>query len=133
MVTIVATDLLTGVLVGVGLSVVKLVYAFSHLRITVREEPAQQRVTMHLKGSATFLRLPRFAEALEGIPAQCVLHVNVDQLNYIDHACLELLQNWEQQHVQGGGRLVVDWDTLTARFRAPGGPAPVSVQRTPGS
>jgi hypothetical protein len=38
-------------------------------------------------------------------------------LDYVDHACLELLMNWERQHESTGGRLVVDWGQLHARFR----------------
>ena len=41
-VTIVATNLLEGVLVGLGLSLVKLLYAFSHLDVRKEEKPAEQ-------------------------------------------------------------------------------------------
>jgi hypothetical protein len=74
-------------------------------------------MTMSLEGSATFLRLPKLAAALEQIPPNTELHVHFDDLSYIDHACLDLLMNWEKQHRAQGGTLVVDWDGLTARFR----------------
>jgi MFS superfamily sulfate permease-like transporter len=73
-------------------------------------------VTLSLKGSATFLRLPRLARALERVPPGCELYVEFDRLSYIDHACLELLRTWEQQHVATGGKVVADWKALTARF-----------------
>jgi hypothetical protein len=43
--------------------------------------------------------------------------VDFSQLDYIDHACLDLLIDWARQHESSGGRLVIDWDSLHARFR----------------
>jgi MFS superfamily sulfate permease-like transporter len=116
MTTIVVKDLLTGVIFGIVLSMLKLLVTFARLRITVVPAPDGGRWTMHLKGSATFLRLPKLAEALDQVPPDAELHVHFEQLAYIDHACLDLLMNWEKQHEATGGRLVVDWDRLTARF-----------------
>jgi MFS superfamily sulfate permease-like transporter len=114
---IVATDLLTGVLLGVGLSIAKLVYTFSHLSIKLERRPELARTVLHLRGSATFIRLPRLAETLESVPPATELHVHFEELSYIDHACLDLLTNWEKQHEAQGGILVIDWDGLHARFR----------------
>jgi hypothetical protein len=72
---------------------------------------------MHLAGAATFVRLPQLAAALEQIPDNTELHVELDRLRYVDHACLDLLTNWAKQHEATGGRLVVDWDSLHASFR----------------
>ena len=58
----------------------------------------------------------RFATALEGVPPNSELHVHFENLAYIDHACLDLLMSWEKQHVNTGGRLVIDWESLTAKF-----------------
>lgn len=60
--------------------------------------------------------LPRLAAALEKIRPSTELHVDFEHLTYIDHACLDLLINWEKQHEATGGKLVIDWDTLHARF-----------------
>jgi hypothetical protein len=72
---------------------------------------------LHLEGTATFIRLPKLAAALEAVPADRELHVQFEHLAYIDHACLDLLMNWEKQHAATGGSLVIDWNLLTARFR----------------
>ncbi|MCE9562377.1 MAG: STAS domain-containing protein [Planctomycetes bacterium] len=115
--TVVAVDLLAGVMLGVGLSVVKLIHTFSRLRIRRRDDPASGRLTLVLEGSATFIRLPKLAAALEKVPPGITLHVDLTGLSYIDHACLTLLMNWEKQHEATGGKLVLDWETLRARFR----------------
>jgi MFS superfamily sulfate permease-like transporter len=117
LVTIIATDLLTGVMVGVGLSAAKLLFTFAHLHTELRPEKNAKRVRLGLSGAATFLRLPRLAAALEQVPADTELHVDLEHLHYIDHACFELLTNWAKQHQAAGGALVIDWDSLHAQFR----------------
>ena len=112
---VVAIDLLSGVLLGLGLALLKLLYTFSHLDISVQREG--DRVTLHMSGTATMLRLPKLAAALEEVPASSELHVRLDGLQYIDHACLNLLADWERQHHATGGRLVIDWEELHARFQ----------------
>ena len=116
MATIVATDLLTGVVVGIGLSAAKLLYTFAHLHAEVEADPSRNRCQLKLNGAATFLRLPLLASALERVPANAELHVDLERLNYIDHACFDLLMNWAKQHEATGGRLIIDWDSLHAQF-----------------
>lgn len=118
--TIVSFDLLTGVLTGVILSAVKLLWTFSHLKVHVEDDPISRRTLIRLDGAATFLRLPALAAALEEVAADRELHIDFEHLAYIDHACLDLLITWEQQHHATGGRLVIDWHGLTARFRGMG-------------
>jgi MFS superfamily sulfate permease-like transporter len=115
--TIVVEDLLTGVIVGVVLAAGKLLYTFSHLKIRLDHDALQDRFIMHLAGAATFVRLPQLAAALESVPEDAQLHVELDRLKYIDHACLELLTNRGTQHEAAGGKLVVDWSTLHATFQ----------------
>jgi MFS superfamily sulfate permease-like transporter len=119
--TIVAVDLLTGVIAGIVLSLAKLLYSISHLRISMSHDDDGSRVDMLLSGSATVVRLPQLAEALETVPAGADLHVHFETLDYIDHACLDLLMNWETTHEASGGQLFMDWNDLQARFRSPRG------------
>jgi MFS superfamily sulfate permease-like transporter len=119
-VAIVVADLLTGVLIGVALSAAKLLYRFSHLEVELEDDPAGNRTILHLHGVATFIRLPKLTAALEVVRPSTELHVQFDKLEYIDHACLDLLMNWRKQHEATGGRLVIDWDTLHARFHGNG-------------
>jgi MFS superfamily sulfate permease-like transporter len=122
MITIVVTDLLTGVIVGIVLSAVKLLYTFSHLTTRLEPNASGERTILSLEGTATFLRLPVLANALEKVPPDTELHVDLERLDYIDHACLDLLMNWAKQHEAVGGRLVIDWNSLHAQF------APEAVQ-----
>lgn len=115
--TVVVVDLLTGIVVGIGLALVRLLYTFSHLDVDVGEDRAGGRAVIHIRGAATFIRLPKLAAALERIPPNTQVHVNFHGLTFIDHASLDLLINWEQQHKATGGELVIDWDRLHAVFQ----------------
>lgn len=117
LVSIIATDLLTGVIVGIALSSAKLLYTFAHLHTELQHDARTNRSQLALHGAATFLRLPRLAATLEKVPANAELHVDLEHLHYIDHACFDLLMNWAKQHEATGGRLVVDWNSLHAQFR----------------
>lgn len=118
--TIVAKDLLTGVIVGIALATLKLLITFAHLEVELKDDPESKKMTLYLRGAATFVRLPLLAQELERVPPDTDLHVHLEQLTYIDHACLDLLMNWEKQHVATGGRLTVDWDSLTGKFKQGG-------------
>jgi len=116
---IVATDLLTGVLVGMSLSLMKLVWKMAQLQVVVGTPDQTGVLTLTMRGSATMLGLPILAEKLEAIPAGSTLHINADKLLHIDHACMELLRNWETRHRDTGGTLLVDWNLLDTRYRSP--------------
>lgn len=117
--TVVVVDLLTGIVVGIGLAFGKLLVTFSHLNVRLEDYPTHNRTMLHLEGAATFMGLPKLAAMLEKVRPSAELHVAFEKLIYIDHACLELLVNWEKQHQAMGGDLVIDWDDLTAKFRMP--------------
>ena len=114
MLVIVGEDLLVGVVVGILLSAAKLLNRFSHLQLDLKQEGGVAHLDM--EGAATFLRLPNLAAKLEEVKPSSELHVGFQHLTYIDHACLDLLMNWEKQHKSTGGKLVMDWKTLERRF-----------------
>jgi MFS superfamily sulfate permease-like transporter len=117
---IVFEDLLLGVAAGMALSALKLLYTFSRLEVHTETTTApgsdKPRVVVRLDGAATFLRLPKLAAQLERLPAGSDVHVDFEGLDYIDHACLELLLTWSEQHRLAGGDFQIDWATLHARF-----------------
>lgn len=114
---IVTTDLLTGVIAGVVMALGKLIYIFSHLEIFVTTDESAKRTDITLKGAATFLSLPKLADILDSVPGNTELHIHLEALEHIDHACLDLLMSWDKSHQSSGGNLVMDWDTLGMVFR----------------
>jgi MFS superfamily sulfate permease-like transporter len=115
-IVIVSTDLLKGVLFGLLLSVLKLLYVFSHLEIRWDEDFINNRLNLYLKGSATLIRLPLLAAELEQVRPGADVHIHFEDLDYIDHACLDLLTNWEKQHEGTGGSLAIEWEELSWKY-----------------
>jgi MFS superfamily sulfate permease-like transporter len=124
LVAIVATDLLTGVLIGVGLSAARLLHRLSRFEAEKTASADGKVLNVHLRGCCNFLNLPKVAELLETIPPDVDVHLHVDELDTIDHACLNLIDQWEQQREGQGGMLHIDWGAIDSRFR---GAEPVTV------
>lgn len=118
---IVCEDLLLGVVAGTVLAAVKLLVMFSHLQAELAYDKKSRTARLELAGAATFLRLPVLAATLERAPVGVELHVDFRRLNYIDHACLELLTTWSRQYEANGGRMIVDWDQLHMRLQSANG------------
>lgn len=116
---IVVTDLLTGVLIGIVLTGVTLIYKVSRLNVYIKRDENQQRIDINLEGAATFIRLPQLAAALERVPPRTELYVHLDKLAYIDHSCMDLLTHWAKQQEQMGSTAIVHWDELEERYRKP--------------
>lgn len=118
---IVTFDLLTGVLIGVGVSFAKLIYQVTHLGVRIHKHSGSDLVDLHLSGSATFIGLPKLALVLDTLPPSANLHVHFEELHHIDHACLDALSNWQKQNAGSGARLEVEWEELMARYGRPTG------------
>ena len=115
---VVFTDLLTGVVVGIVLTAVRLYHHFTFFESRLKQDvvdkvPACWRLT--LRGAALFVRLPNLAWALQKVPSQSRAVIEITELQVIDHACLDCLKSWEMQHVAAGGSVEIDWDQLEAR------------------
>lgn len=113
---IVVTDLLTGVLVGLLLSLTKLVLKLCQMEAEVK---AGTPPVLVLRGTATFLALPKLTQVLEAIPDGTKLKLDAQYLAYIDHACVETLQQWHVRQTAKGGGLDADWQDLLQRYKTP--------------
>lgn len=116
-VLIVSFDLLIGVIAGIVLSAIKLLTTFTRFDADLFVDSESHKADLSLHGAATFLRLPLLTATLEKVPADAELHVDLNHLTYVDHACLEQLMDWARQHEKSGGSLTVDWDMLHGKFQ----------------
>ena len=98
-VAIVVTNLLYGVMIGFGLAILRLVVRLTHIEIEEIDLPDGSRI-LDLKGSATFVNLPKLASALERQPADRTVYIDWSHLGFLDHACIELIQNWQASRTQ---------------------------------
>ncbi len=116
---ILMTNLLEGVVIGLVLSALKLLFHFSRLEVRTFRETDTRCVTLYIQGSATFMNLPRLASVLESLPPGQTVNIRLEHLTFIDHACLELLVSWESRYITTGGSLNVAWDELHSVFNRP--------------
>ncbi|MFB7280197.1 SulP family inorganic anion transporter [Streptomyces hydrogenans] len=138
---IVAVGMLEGVLVGLGLAVVKAAWEASHLRVDHTHEPppdddrrrhgvppprdgapahdgrpaageppahgepwppAVGVLRVRLSGGATFLRLPKLLDALEALPRDRPVELDLSGLHHLDHACRAAMTAWAERHTAAG-------------------------------
>lgn len=116
-VMIVATDLLTGIISGLALSLAHLLYSLTHMSVKIRQDPSTGHVHVHLSGAATFIRMPTLVDALDAVPHHVEVHVHINELAYIDHACLDAISNWAAKRNRSDARTVVEWEELMAKYQ----------------
>ncbi|MFT0137329.1 SulP family inorganic anion transporter [Alcanivoracaceae bacterium MT1] len=113
--SIVLMDLLSGVLVGFALTLLKLLWSTSKLR-TELVVKSNNQAELSLSGTATFLRVPQLAKILADIDPGTHLRIRMSRLQYIDHASIELLEDWRlSARAQGGRMEIIDGDSSTCR------------------
>ncbi|WP_286915618.1 MULTISPECIES: SulP family inorganic anion transporter [unclassified Pseudomonas] len=105
---IIFTDLLTGVLVGFGLTLLKLAFKAARLKISLVALEQPGHMELRLGGAATFLKVPALTQVLESVPAGTQLHVPMTHLRYIDHSVMELLEDWARTQRHCGSRLIIE-------------------------
>jgi MFS superfamily sulfate permease-like transporter len=111
---IVAIDLLAGIVIGLVLSTIRLLYSLAHLEIERIDRDG--KVELHMHGAATFLALPMLAAALEEVPPGSELHMHFDELDFIDHACLDFIASFQAKHQETRGQVVMEWRSLIGRY-----------------
>jgi MFS superfamily sulfate permease-like transporter len=102
LITVVAEDLLTGVLVGLGLSMLELVPHLRRLNLSVRERHGPDSSHIALQGTATFVTLPKLTRTLDAVPPNNRLTLDLGLLSAIDHTCAEVLNDWLQRRRAAG-------------------------------
>lgn len=113
---IVATNLLTGIIMGIIVSVLYQAWRLARLDINIEDAGGEAPVVVQLRGISTFLTLPRLAKVLEELPTGREIRVDLDRLGYIDHACIELIAAWEKSRSAMGNILILNKDDLYARY-----------------
>lgn len=102
LVMVVATDLLTGVLIGIGLTLLELVPHISRLRLKVSEQPDGDAHHIALDGAATFVMLPKLTDVLDRVPSGQAVRLDLTRLSAVDHTTAEMLRDWLQRRTAAG-------------------------------
>lgn len=109
---VVVLNLLEGVLIGLGLSLLLVlrrvvwsgVYA-QQVRPGLDDAPACWRVVV--EGTLSFLSIPRLSRVLAQVPRGSTVVVEM-VVDFLDHAAYDHLATWQQQYEASGGTVVVD-------------------------
>lgn len=109
-VMVVATDLLTGVLVGLALSTIELLPHARKLKLKVDTAETGNESEVRLQGAATFVALPKLSKVLEAIPGGRPVHLDMRDVPAIDHSMAEMIGEWVRRHRSGGAPVRVDCD-----------------------
>ena len=112
---IVFIDLLSGVILGIILSMGKLIHTASQIDIWVEQSQNEKRADVHVSGAANFIKLPVIAQTFEKLPRDIECHVHFAELVSIDHSVMDLLTNLDEEFKRGGGKLVTEWEHLHTR------------------
>ena len=99
---VVMEDLLTGVLVGIGLSLLELVPHRRRLGLTVARSDEGAVSALSLDGTATLLTLPKLTDAIDKVPADAHVRLDVSGLQGADHTTAEMLRDWIARRRAGG-------------------------------
>jgi MFS superfamily sulfate permease-like transporter len=115
LITVVAVDLLAGVLAGLALTALQ-VLPHARRRLVVRTtRKDSETVEINLAGNATFVRLPHLSRALEQVPDGSSVHVKAGRLDYLDHTCAEMVSAWADRLRAQGGSVGFSGRTMSRR------------------
>ncbi len=92
-VAIMVGNLFEGVLVGLALAVAKTAWDISHVHVET-EDRGEAGIVVRVQGHATFLRLPKLLDALEALPRDREVRLELGGLRHLDHACAAALDGW---------------------------------------
>ncbi len=120
---VVFLNLLSGVLLGLALSILLTVWRVAHARVTA-EAAEDDRWRVTVEGACTFLSLPRLHQALESIPPGSRVTMQMS-VTFIDHAAREFVDGWRRQHEAGGGEVTIAFEEASIPVRGP------SAERAP--
>ncbi|WP_037080733.1 SulP family inorganic anion transporter [Pseudonocardia spinosispora] len=102
-VTIFGIDMLTGVLIGLGLAIALAAWRLSHITVDWHRE--DHHVQVKLRGNATFLRLPQILRALEEVPHARYVELDLTGVRHLDQATQATLEDWAAQRTKADSQV----------------------------
>ena len=106
-------NLLGGILLGIGVSLIRLIKRLTRVHIQLEQYDQTWHVT--IKGPLTFVSLPKMNALLTQIPGAGVVRFHL-QVESIDHATLEALHDFQKRYEMNGGSVEMD---LSSFYPAP--------------
>ncbi|WP_051881296.1 SulP family inorganic anion transporter [Parvularcula oceani] len=101
--TTVAVDLLVGVLVGLGLSLLEVIPHLRRQRSRVESRTEDGVHEVHLDGRVTMLEVSRLTRALDALPSDKPVRIRTEGLTFVDHTSAELISDAVIRKRKAGG------------------------------
>lgn len=107
LIMVVASDLLTGVLVGIGLALLEILPHLRRLKLHVHTDETADQYNIRLGGVASFVSLPKLLNVLESAPEDKKVDVDMRDVAKVDHTSAEMLAEWAQRRNARGRPVTV--------------------------
>lgn len=121
--TVVFVNLLAGVLTGLALAIVLVLWRVVRAGIHAEPlgNPEDKRWRVVVDGSCSFLSLPRLSQVLAAVPSGS--HVTVElAVDFLDHPVHDTLDAWRRRHVSNGGTVEIEESGTATLEDAKAGP-----------
>jgi carbonic anhydrase len=102
---VVFLDLMSGLLLGIGVAVLLTLRRLLWAGIRVEPDGDGRRIVV--EGALTALSIPRLAAVLATIPSGTTVTLEL-LVDYLDHAAFDTLSAWQQAHERTGGTVLVE-------------------------
>lgn len=102
---VVVFNMLIGLLLGVGMAMGLLIFRLTKVKIDLEQQQGQWH--FRIRGALTFVAVPKLAMWFDRIPNGAMVHIAL-QVDSIDHAALEALQDFRSRHEKTGGSVDLD-------------------------
>ena len=112
---VIATDIFTGVLVGVMIASIKSLKDLSKFK-SKYNYLGDANIEVKLLGSLNFINSYKLNNLLKSIPPETRVVFNMQKLHYIDHSCFEVLSSWEKNYSELGGTVILELEHISQRF-----------------
>jgi carbonic anhydrase len=101
-----------GVLLGLALAVVRVLYRLARATVTATE--AEGVWTVRIQGALVFLGVASLVRTLRSIPTGAAVRVEL-AVDHLDHAAHEAIEDWRRGHIARGGSVEMDSEPLKIR------------------
>ncbi|WP_024799421.1 bifunctional SulP family inorganic anion transporter/carbonic anhydrase [Nocardia sp. BMG51109] len=101
-VSVVFLNLLEGVLIGLALAFVLLLWRVVRVSVQAAAVAGTDRWIVSVDGMCTFLALPKLTKELAKVPTGTDVLVELT-VDFLDHAAYEAIHDWTRQHESTGG------------------------------
>ncbi|NLU82700.1 bifunctional SulP family inorganic anion transporter/carbonic anhydrase [Rhodococcus sp. HNM0569] len=104
---VVFLNLLEGVLIGLALAVILLLWRVIRPSIAVERGAGENTWTVTVEGPCSFLSLPKLTSLLSRIPERADVTIEL-AVDFLDHAAWDAIDQWATHHRRGGGRVTIE-------------------------